>query len=313
MLIAAPERWDEACFAVPAVRALMAAGIQAGILCPEEQLPFWESLPGLALVPYPPDAKTKVLAPALAGRWAASIAWQRGVAAETFARARIPRRLGPAGKPLRKFLTHEVDGLRVSGPPPHRVRYYLDFVEALGPGTARAEFFSPASLGLQPERGTVLLSPGSDFGPNHEWPLERWAEIAAKLQDRGIRCTVACVPGSQDRCQALLRTLPDDTPFFEASPLGAVLPLLAVHQVVLAADGSLPHLAAYAGASCVTLFGPNSPQWKRPLGRRHQVVSRHTECAPCFLPKCPLDLRCQTELSTARVWTALAKALDLPD
>lgn len=309
MLLAAPERWDEACFAVPAVRALLAAGVKAGIFCPEEQLPFWETVPDLPAIPYPPGSKPKTLAPLIAGDWQAAIAWLPGIAAETFARARIPRRLGPDGKPLRKFLTHPIAGALAHGPPPHRVRHYLELVEALGPNTARAEFFAPAALGLQAEPGTVLVCPESDFGRSHEWPLERWTETAVMLHGHGLRLTIASVPGGDGLGKALHEALPDDTPYFVAHPLGPVLPLLAVHQVVLAADGSLPHLAAHAGTTCVTLFGPNDPLWKRPLGRRHRVVSRHAECAPCFLGKCPLDARCQTELTTARLWTALAETL----
>jgi ADP-heptose:LPS heptosyltransferase len=85
--------------------------------------------------------------------------------------------------------------------------------------------------------------------------------------------------------------------------------MLAGYRLVIAADGSLPHLAAHAGATCVTLFGPNDPVWKRPLGRRHTVVCRHVECTPCLLGKCPLDMRCQRELATDRVWAAVRKQL----
>jgi ADP-heptose:LPS heptosyltransferase len=83
-----------------------------------------------------------------------------------------------------------------------------------------------------------------------------------------------------------------------------------VHGLVVAADGSLPHLAAHVGSTCVTLFGPNDPAWKRPLGKRHAVVRRHVECAPCLLAKCPMDLRCQKELEAERVWIALRGKLE---
>jgi heptosyltransferase-2 len=85
--------------------------------------------------------------------------------------------------------------------------------------------------------------------------------------------------------------------------------LLAAYGFVIAADGSLPHLAAHVGATCVVLFGPNDPAWKRPLGRRHAIVRRDVECAPCLLAKCPLDLRCQIELESERVWQAVARVL----
>jgi hypothetical protein len=42
------------------------------------------------------------------------------------------------------------------------------------------------------------------------------------------------------------------------------------------------------------------------------VVRRHVECAPCLLAKCPLDMRCQNELETDRVWQAVREKLTLP-
>ena len=99
-----------------------------------------------------------------------------------------------------------------------------------------------------------------------------------------------------------------DTGFFDAEPLAEVLPLLAVHELTVAADGSLPHLAAHAGSTCVTLFGPNDAVWKRPLGKRHKVVKRHVECAPCLSAACLFDGRCQTELEVARVMAAIRES-----
>ncbi len=309
MLVAAPERWDEACFAVPALRALLAAGMRVGVLCAEEQRDFWGTVSGLRVLPFPVRMKARALAAELAGRWKAGLAWFPGLAAESMTRAGIPRRLGPAGKDLRKFLTDPVVEPLLKGPPPHRVRAYLELVEALGPPTARPEFFAPAGLETHPESGSLLLCPGSDFGPSHEWPLERWGEIVILLRERGISFRVAFLPGGACAGRALQAGLAEGPPPLEADSFAGLFPHLAEFAVVLAADGSLPHLAAYAGARCVTLFGPNDPHWRRPLGKRHRVVCRHTECAPCLLPKCPLDLRCQQELETGKVWAALEEAL----
>jgi ADP-heptose:LPS heptosyltransferase len=115
--------------------------------------------------------------------------------------------------------------------------------------------------------------------------------------------------GGRGLGKRLAAELGEGVEFFHASPLAGALPLLAVHGLVIAADSSLPHLAAHVGATCVTLFGPNDPVWKRPLGRRHGVVRRHVECAPCLMAKCPLDMRCQNELETGRVWAAVTGKL----
>lgn len=307
MLVAAPERWDEACFAVPAIRAMIASGLATGILCEESQRKFWETITGLIIVDFPLKSKAKHAAAKIAGNWQASLAWETGFAADAFQIAKIPRRLGPDERKLKKQLTHPFG----FSPKPleHRVRFYLGAVEDLGIVTARPEFFAPAELGIEPSPGAVLVCPGSDFGANHEWPVERWVEIATALIESGRRVTVASVDGGRGLGQSLAGKLGDGVEFFHAAPLAGALPLLAVHGLVIAADGSLPHLAAHAGATCVTLFGPNDPAWKRPLGKRHAVVRRHVECAPCLSPKCAMDLRCQNELATERVMQSVMEKL----
>ena len=307
MLVAAPERWDEACFAVPAVRALISSGLKTGVLCPEDQSEFWKTVKHLTVVDFPAKAKSKLVALKLAGAWQASLAWEDGFAAEVFKGAGIVRRFGREERRLNKLLTHPLS-FSVN-PLEHRVRYYLEVIEKLGTGTTKPEFFVAAELGIQAVKEAVLLCPCSDFGPSHEWPLERWLEIAEKILTSGKRVTVVSLDGRRDLGKILDTKLAGRATYFQASPFAGILPVLAVHGLVIAADGSLPHLAAYAGTTCVTLFGPNDPLWKRPLGRRHSVVRRHVECAPCLLAKCPFDSRCQNELTTDRVWQAVLEKI----
>lgn len=305
--MAAPERWDEACFAVPAVRALVASGLRTGVLCPETQREFWETVEGITVLDFPMRAKAKVMAAGISGNWEASLAWEYGFAADVFKIAGISRRLGVDERKLKKLLTHPL--ALNSAPLEHRVRHYLAAVETLGVETGKLEFFAPAVLGIEPVVGSVLLCPGSDFGASHEWPLERWEEISRNILQTGKRITVASVNGGRGLGRKLADRLGDEVGFLQVAPFTRILPLLAGFGWVIAADGSLPHLAAHAGATCVTLFGPNDPVWKRPLGRRHAVVRRHVECAPCLLAKCPLDGRCQNEMETARVWRAVSEKL----
>lgn len=307
MLVAAPSRWDEACFSVPAMRALIASGLQTGVLCRTEQREFWQTLEGLAVFDFSSAEKPKQVAREIAGNWQAALAWEPGTAAEALKIAGIPRRIGPDGKALAKLLTHPV--IPAVSPLEHRVRHYLALVEALGIPTTRPDFFAAAALGIEPVVDAVLCCPGSDFGASHEWPIDRWQEIVSALLQSGHRVTIASVDGGRRLAEQLASKLGTAVESFHASPLGGTLPVLAVHGLVIAADGSLPHLAAHAGSTCLTLFGPNDSAWKRPLGKRHAVVKRHVECSPCLLPRCPLDLRCQNELETVRVLQAVAEKL----
>ena len=299
LLVVAPEHWDEACFVMPAVRALVASGLDVGVLCEEKQREFWQTLTGIEVLTFPAGIKAKSLAALIGSGWRAALVWEPGLAAEALQRAGVPRRLGPDMRKLHKRLTHPL--VYSGGPLDHRVRFYLSAVETMGVLTAKPEFFAPCDMGIEAVKGTALICPDSDYGPSFEWILDRWLEVARFLVDNGYRVTVAGLEDGRGLGKSLADLLGGEVKFFYASPLAAALPLLAVHALTVAADGSLPHLAAYVGTTCVTLFGPNDPAWKRPLGKQNSFVQRHTECAPCLLARCPLDRRCQEELETARV------------
>ena len=70
-------------------------------------------------------------------------------------------------------------------------------------------------------------------------------------------------------------------------------------------------MAAHIGLPAAVIFGPNAPEWKRPLGKQSIVVRDHVACSPCFLDKCPLDSRCQTQVTVDMVVDALEQALRL--
>ncbi len=301
MLIAAPSRWDEACFAIPAVRALAASGLKVGVLCEEPQQELWQSLSGIEVVGFPPKAKAKVVAAEIAGNWDAAILWEAGVAAEACVRAKIPRLIGLPSKELKSLLTDPVTVAKPPAPVEHRVQYYLSVVGALGIATAQPEFFAPAFAEIDTAPRTVLLSPDSDFGKTYEWLADRWLDLGKTLMADGLKLTVAGIPGGRNLGKSLAIALGDGIRFVEAEPLAGMMELLAVHETVISAESSLPHVAAHAGATCVTLFGPGEPLLRRPLGRRNGIARRHVECSPCFLTKCPMDLRCQNDLTVERV------------
>ena len=303
MLVAMPERWDEACFAVPALRALVRTGLVGGLVCREEQEVFWGTVCDLQQILYSAKTKVGALVEKIGSGWEASLSWEAGVVAKAFVKAGVERRLGPDVEAMKKLLTHPME--ISEGATEHRVRMYLKTCEQLGVPVDKAEYFVAAPLGVPAAPGSVLLCPGSDFGVSYEWPLDRWQELAEGLLEMGKRVTVAGVVGGRGLGKILSGRLGSEVEFFHAAPLAAALPLLAVHQLVISADGSLPHLAAHAGSTCVTLFGPNDAVWKRPLGKRHVVVKRHVECAPCLSPKCLMDGRCQTELEVAKVLAAI--------
>ena len=84
---------------------------------------------------------------------------------------------------------------------------------------------------------------------------------------------------------------------------------LPYSSVLLACDGEMAHLAAHVGLPAVVIFGPNEPDWKRPLGKQSRVLREHVACSPCYLEKCPLDHRCQSAVTAEMVVVELEAAL----
>ena len=268
-------------------------GVSVDVLCPERQTGFWKATGFEAVTGYGDKASARELAGRVKDRKAVLL-WEAGVAADACAKAGVPRRIGPQAKDLAKRLTEPVALVEAPGPIRHRVRFYLDLAAKLGAEPMVAENFAPLLVDVPRAVERVLLVPDSDFGSHYEWPLDRWEAVAKELLGKGRQLRVASgVKGS-----ALAKAVPEaevvtlDWPALED---------LASCSLCVAADGSVPHLAAHVGTACVVLFGPGEPEWMRPLGKQHVIVRRKVECSPCHAPKCRMDLRCQNELEADEV------------
>jgi ADP-heptose:LPS heptosyltransferase len=92
--------------------------------------------------------------------------------------------------------------------------------------------------------------------------------------------------------------------------VAALVGAMSFFDVLVANDSGPMHLAALFGTRVVGLFGPSDPQRTAPLGRGHQVLSRHVTCAPCTAHSCPLaHHECLRNLSIDEVDVALANIL----
>ena len=298
--VAAPDGWREACFLLPACRALARRG-PVNVLSTVGQRRFWE-LAGFEVVEVSAKAGAKDFA-----NVARLLVWEDGAVAKAAAKAGVAQRVGPATDGLRKRLTRPVEVDGKPGPPVHRVRRFLAVVEVLGAEAMRAENFAPIEVAepkLRP--GTWLVVPDSDFGRNHEWEVDRWFELLEWLGNAGVAWEL----GGDG---PLARTLGE---WFGVGREGidpaAAPETLAGLGACLAADGSVPHVAAAFGTRCAVLFGPGEPALVRPLGRQHLAVRRRVECSPCFLTKCPIDLRCQRELEVETVKKAVGEWAGIP-
>ncbi len=301
LAVASPDSVSEACFSVPAVRALRYArpnGILV-VFCSEDVAHVWKNVQEVRqIVTYPASESPRKILKLIADTrvpFDSSIAWDDCPAAQAFSRAAIPQRLGYPTAKLLKYLTHAVEVVRNIGPIEHQVNHYLLFVHKLGADPFNPVNFETVDRPPQGETFRVALVPGSDYGPACEWPMDRWVELARNLKDH---CELAILPSPERAgpAKTLARELgnPD---LFVGLDNDEMVDFILTCQGMVANDGSLPHIASLVGTRAMVFFGPNEPEWKRPLGRMHRIVRRHVACSGCLLTKCSMDHRCMIEIS----------------
>jgi len=163
-------------------------------------------------------------------------------------------------------------------------------------------------------RGPVVgMSPGAENSRAKQWPPERFAEAAVGLA-RALDASIALF-GSPKEC-ALCRGIAEAVRcggcrvlnLAGETTLGQFIEMAAACRVFLANDSGAMHVASALAVPTVAVFGPTEWDATAPAGPASRIVREPVECSPCMLRDCPIDHRCMTAVSPARV---AQTALDL--
>jgi len=230
-------------------------------------------------------------------------------------------RLGYDADMRRPLLTHIAP---VPSPRQHQVDEYTGLLEAAGapPMAAspnwrlRADEAAEAAVtalldeaGCTGSRPIVGLHLGAAFGSSKLWPPLSYAELARDLSERGLEPML--IGSAEDIAVAEAVTARAGQPI--ASSVGRDRPemlprLLARLACLVSGDTGVAHLAAAVGVPTVTLFGPTDPRLSAPRGHASRSLAGSAPCAPCFLPRCPIDHVCMRAISVASVAHAVEEA-----
>ncbi len=128
-----------------------------------------------------------------------------------------------------------------------------------------------------PRPGAAVVHVGAFF-PSREWPVERFAAVAAELGRRGLEVVVtgggADVPRAQRTAE--LAGLPPSAVLAGRMSLAEFAAVIAGSAVVITADTGAGHLASAYARPSVVLFGPVPPEhWGPPPGPH--VALTHAE------------------------------------
>jgi heptosyltransferase-2 len=223
-----------------------------------------------------------------------------------------------------RLLTRAIPRLRRYG---HQVEYYQALGGALGvaAGPPHAAIIVPdhardaaASLleqnGIGRHQPFVVLAPGAAYGRAKQWPPDRFAELTHLLARDRVATVLVGAKGDLHACLEVA-TLAPGVNLAGRTELPILAALLCQARAVVSNDSGAMHLAAAAGARVTAVFGPTNERRTSPLPASPEapppiVVVNDVWCRPCMLRECPIDHRCMTRISAARVHATLRSSLE---
>ncbi len=242
--------------------------------------------------------------------------------------ARVPVRIGYNRDARGLLLTHPVPAPQPGEIPRHQRFYYLELLRRAGlleqypkcdvitlGGIQAARQAGERRLTILGISGPVVgISPGAAYGAAKRWLPERFAESGGELAG-ALGAGVLLFGSAAERplCETVAEPLrragiPARNLAGETT-LGEFIDLAAVCRLFLTNDSGAMHLASALDVPTVAVFGATDDSATGPVGPLARVVREHAECSPCLLRECPIDHRCMTRVSAARVTAAATELL----
>jgi lipopolysaccharide heptosyltransferase I len=241
---------------------------------------------------------------------------------------RAPQRIGPADARELATLAY-TDRVKIPAGVVHTVDRMLAIVAGSG-GVAGADVpivrdmrlhVGPADAQWADDRLRALHvddQPYALFAPtarwlSKRWPIERFIEIAHRLDALGFHHIVVAAAGAErPQTQPLLEAKvgPQVHDLVGGTSVGQLMALIARAELVVANDSAALHIAVGLGRRSVAIFGPTDPATVGPYRynlsvaappRDHQAHYRDVE-----------DQRVIAQVPTSQVWRTVEQVLAAP-
>lgn len=168
--------------------------------------------------------------------------------------------------------------------------------------------------GWQPGQRYVCVHPGSQL-PSRRWPVQRFAEVAAALAERGHRLVLTGVRSERPLGAALQQALPEQVraqcvDLMGRTSLWSLGALIRRAALLVCNDTGVSHVAAAVGTpSVVVSCGSDVSRWAPADVLKHTVLWADAPCRPCAQAECPTAHECAWDISTASVLDAARSQL----
>lgn len=241
-------------------------------------------------------------------------------AAALVSAAGIPTRIGYRRDVRAWLLTHPIPVPKPGETPRHQRFYYLELLRRAGlikayPLDEPIRLSTAASAAHEGTcrfrkagfAGPVIgISPGAAYGGAKRWFPERFAEAAVQLAaERRAGIAIFGSPEEASIGEAVRAAVEAAgqfcVNFAGKTSLREFIDLAAACEVFLTNDSGPMHIASALGVPTVAIFGATDEIATGPTGEHSKVVRVAVECSPCLLRECPIDHRCMSGVTAARV------------
>lgn len=280
------------------------------------------------VIPYSAGERRQLIARLREERFDCAILLQNAFdAALVVWRAGIPERIGYRRDGRGWLLTRAIAVPEPGETPRHERYYYLELLRRAGlierypdcreirlDGIAAARASGAAHLAALGVSGPAIgINPGAAYGNAKRWIPERFAEVARSFAPAQV--LVFGAAGERELCGAVAAAVPGARNLAGETSLAEFIDLAAACSLFLTNDSGAMHLASALDVPTVTVFGATDDTTTGPSSSRSRIVREHAECSPCLLRECPIDHRCMTRVTAARVaqvahelWTPAARS-----
>ncbi len=143
------------------------------------------------------------------------------------------------------------------------------------------------------------------------WPIERFAILINKLQNKGI--PIVLVGHAADQKEASFLQEQAKGPLISLVGETSLLELpgfMKNASLFVGNDTGLMHMAAAVGCPVVALFGPTDPEVWGPRGPKVRTIYKGLDCRACFHPGCSRgEESCMKQISVDEVSSAVLELL----
>jgi heptosyltransferase-2 len=244
--------------------------------------------------------------------------------------AKVPERIGYRRDGRGWLLTQPIPVPKRGEIPRHERFYYLELLRRSGlipsyafrgdirldGSRAAAAKGREAFRGLSVSEPVIGIAPGAAYGGAKRWLPERFAEAGTQVTRESRSCfALFGSEGERPVCElvetALAARGQRAINLAGRTSLAEFIEFAAACHLFLTNDSGPMHIASALGVPTVAIFGATDHLATGPTGAASRIVREPVECSPCLLRECPIDHRCMTHVSAARVASEAMSLLEV--